>query len=35
MLPRDHEFIKEELAGIKEQIEFEASKGGAETFKGK
>ncbi|CAZ82822.1 unnamed protein product [Tuber melanosporum] len=34
-LPRDHEFIKEELAGIKEQIEFEASKGGAETFKGK
>jgi len=35
MLPRDHEFINEELAGIKEQIEFEASKGGAETFKGK
>lgn len=31
-LPNDHEYILEELSGIKEQIEFERAKSGGKTL---
>lgn len=34
-LPGDHEYITEELSGIKEQIELERAKSGGETLKAK